>query len=102
MTTGFERYLLDNEFKLIDPSGKTNESFNTYTCVGRTYEKKGKLITIGLMGSPTRIGIRFPPPHGTVTALDTGEIVISEILEKHTYLPSEDQYEEWEKALTNQ
>jgi hypothetical protein len=98
MTTGFERYLLDNGFKLLDSTGKT---FNTYTCVGRTYEKKGKLITIGLIGSPTRIGIRFPPPHRTITTLDTGEILISEILEKHTHLPAEDQYEEWEKVLTS-
>jgi hypothetical protein len=98
MTTGFERYLLDNGFKLLDSAAK---SFNTYTCVGRTYEKKGKLITIGLIGSPTKIGIRFPPPHRTITTLDTGEILISEILEKHTHLPAEDQYEEWEKVLTS-
>jgi len=95
--TGFERYLLENEFILITPY----KEFSSYDCVARTYERNKKMISVGLMGSPSRIGIRFPPTGSLVTTDDNGEIIIvKEITEKYTYLPTPDQYKEWEKVLT--
>lgn len=92
--TGFEKYLLKNGFSLI--SGKDKE-FTTIDNIARTYEKNGKMISVGLMDKPARIGIRFPPMQKIVQ----GEITIKEISYKYTYLPVPEKYEEWVSVLTS-
>ena len=94
--TGFERYLLESGF--VSTSYK---ELNSYNSVARTYKKGDNIISIGLMDTPTRIGIRYPSPHKVVTKDENGEIiVVKEITSNHTYLPGPDQYKEWEQVLT--
>jgi hypothetical protein len=95
--TGFERYLLESGF--VSTSYK---ELNSYNSIARSYKKDDKIISIGLMDSPTRIGIRYPSPHKVVTKDENGEIiVVKEITSKHTYLPEPHQYKEWEQVLTH-
>lgn len=95
--TGFERYLLESGFV----STTSYKELNSYNSVARTYKKGDNIISIGLMDTPTRIGIRYPSPHKVVTKDENGEIiVVKEITSNHTYLPGPDQYKEWEQVLT--
>jgi hypothetical protein len=94
--TGFERYLLESGF--VSTSYK---ELNSYNSIARSYKKDDKIISIGLMDTPTRIGIRYPSPHKVVKKDENGEIiVVKEITSKHTYLPEPHQYKEWEQVLT--
>ena len=84
--TGFELFLMNEGFSLLHA---TNTYLNTYNSCFRTWGKGNKMITIGLMDSPCRIGIPFAP------------IVDNENTEKYTYLPTEQQYKEYLNILTN-
>jgi hypothetical protein len=52
--TGFEAYLLDNGFSVIYNA----DYFNTYTGCSRVWTKENISIDVGLMDSPTRVGLR--------------------------------------------
>lgn len=56
--TGFERFAVENGFKLTHGSLKP---YNTYDNCNRRYEdSKGNAFIIGLYAKPTRIGIINP------------------------------------------
>jgi hypothetical protein len=96
--TGFEKYLLENGFISITPY----KEFSSYDTVARSYKKEDNTISIGLMDNPTRIGIRYPAPYKVLAKDENGDIiVVREITNKYTYLPSPDQYKEWEQVLTD-
>lgn len=56
--TGFEKYLLEKGWVL---TGGTGGEFSTFGNISNRYEnEKGKIISIGLLAQPTRIGIFHP------------------------------------------
>ena len=85
--TGFELFLLNKGWNMLASA----TYFNTYTGCSRHWSdpKSNKCITVGLMSTPCRIGITHPFRIGT-----------KENPLHYTYLPSEEQYEEWFNKLT--
>ena len=73
--TGFELYIKSQGYEMLPAN---NYYFNTYDCCSRLWENsKRQCISIGLMDTPTRVGIRYPV-----------------ININRSYLPSEEQYKE--------
>lgn len=78
--TSFEKLLIGKGYEMI----ATSPYFNTYNGCCRTYKKKdNSTFMVGLMGTPTRIGITEP--------------IIGDL--KYTFLPSKDDCESYFEKL---